>query len=475
MSAVARGQAHALRRRDELEFLPAALEILETPASPAGRAIAATICLFLVGALVWSILGRVDIVATAQGTVIPAGKSKVVQPLDAGVVTSILVRDGDHVSAGQVLVTLDATEAVAERDRIARDLWQARLDVAGLEALREGLGTSGGLGSFTPPPGAPAELAATERARIAARLAEQWAKLAGLAQQVSEKRDEMGENQAQIEKLAASLPFLAQKRAMYRALLQEHLTNRPDWLDSEQEYSDQAHQIVVQLQHARTLGADVAALQGQQDETQFSYANGVLKDLADALQKAADLSREFTAAAHRAAQTVLRAPIGGTVQQLAVHSVDGVVTPAEKLMTIVPDDAPVLVEAMVDNRDVGFVHPGQAVAVKVEAFNFTRYGLLHGHVVVVSPDSVADDAVPPQQQYPAGAGAASPGAGQGSETSVYLVHIALDRTTIIVDGHERAVTPGMVVTAEIKTGRRRVISYLLSPLQRYVHDGLEER
>ena len=154
---------------------------------------------------------------------------------------------------------------------------------------------------------------------------------------------------------------------------------------------------------------------------------------------------------------------------------DGVVTPAEKLMTIAPDNAPVLVDAMVSNRDIGFVHPGQAVAVKVETFNFTRYGLLHGHVVEVSRDSMADDAVPPQQQYPTGAGTGSPGARQGSEASVYLVHIALDRATIIVDGYERAVTPGMVVTAEIKTGRRRVLSYLLSPLQRYVHDGLQER
>ncbi len=481
MSEVARVRGRPILRRDELEFLPAALEILETPASPAGRAIGATICLFLVGALAWSVLGRVDIVATADGTVIPAGKSKVVQPLDADVVELILVRDGEHIAMGQVLVTLDATEALAERDRIARDLWQARLAVAGLETLREGLGVGGGPGSFIPPPGAPAEAVATERARIAARLAEQRGKLAELAQQMAAKRDEMAENQAMIGKLAASLPFLGQKRAMYRALLRERLTNRPDWLDSEQEYSDQAQQIVVQQQHAVTLASDLAALEGQEEAATASYAYGVLKDLAEAEQKAADLSREFAAAAHKAAQTVLRAPIGGSVQQLALHTVGGVVTPAEKLMTIVPDGAPVLVEAMVDNRDIGFVHPGQAVAVKVEAFNFTRYGLLHGHVVDVSRDSIADDAVPPQPQprFAAGAGAGDAEAGQGSsqgtEASVYLVHIALDRTTMMVDGREAAVTPGMAVTAEIRTGRRRVISYLLSPLQRYMHDGLQER
>jgi hemolysin D len=152
-----------------LEFLPAALEVIDTPASPAARATALTIGGFFVVALAWSIIGKVDIIATAPGTVIPVGKSKVVQPLEAGIVKSILVADGDHVRAGQTLIELDLTQAGAERDRIAGDLRQARLDVAGLTALRRAMAAGGDLVSFVPPAGTSAGQAEVEKACAAER------------------------------------------------------------------------------------------------------------------------------------------------------------------------------------------------------------------------------------------------------------------------------------------------------------------
>jgi len=170
------------------------------------------------------------------------------------------------------------------------------------------------------------------------------------------------------------------------------------------------------------------------------------------------------------------------VQQLAVHTVGGVVTPAQALLTVAPDprvDARgqvigLLIEATVDNKDIGFVHAGQDVAVKVQTFQFTRYGLLHGHVVDVSRDRV--EAPQTGQQKPA----AEKPSEQGSDDARangpgYVAHVALDSTRMLIDGQEQAVTPGMAVTAEIKTGRRSVISYLLSPLRRYAHEGIRER
>ncbi len=174
---------------------------------------------------------------------------------------------------------------------------------------------------------------------------------------------------------------------------------------------------------------------------------------------------------------MLTAPIAGTVQQLAIHSVGGVMTPAEELMTIVPDSAPVLIEAMVENRDVGFVHAGQAAEIKVETFPFTRYGLLSGHVLDVSRSSVASGRRRGGDRIFSDEGTArgKPGAGEGDPSPAYVAHIALDRTSLLVDGHAEPITPGMAITAEIKTGRRRVIDYLLTPLREYVHDGLRER
>jgi len=461
------------RPRHERQLLPAALEILDTPASPAGRAVAATISAFLLLALAWSILSQVDIVATAQGTVIPVGKSKIVQPLEAGVVKSILAQDGDHVRAGQILFELDITVAAADRDRLARDLRQAQLDAAGLRALRADLDHGAGLDSFTPPSGAPAIEVAIARAAIEARRLEHQEKLAGLQQQIAQKDAEAAENDATLAKLTSSLPILQQKRDLYRALMNVAFTNKLAWLDAEQAYTDQVHQVAVQHSHAGTIVAARAALVRQVAETRAGYAHDVLKDLGEAEQKAGELVQQLAAAAHKAEQTVLTAPIDGVVQQLAVHTVGGVVTPAQALLTVAPDDGPVLIEASVDNKDIGFVHAGQDVAVKVQTFQFTRYGLLHGHVVDVSRDRVE---APPGGQKPPGEKPSERDTDDAKpDGPEYVAHVALDSARIMIDGQEQAVAPGMAVTAEIKTGGRSVISYLLSPLTRYAHEGIRER
>jgi hemolysin D len=436
--------------------------------------VAATISLFLLGALAWSIIGQVDIVATAEGTVIPLGKSKIVQPLEAGVVRAILVNDGDHVHAGQTLFELDITVAAAERDRLALDLRQAQLDVAGLRALRQDLNTGAGLDGFAPPADASAAQVAIARSAIEARRQEILEKLGNLQQQIAQQDAEAAENDATLAKLTASLPMLQQKRDLYRALINVAFTNKLAWLDSEQAYSDQAHQIAVQQSHAGTIVAARAALVRQLAEARAGYAHDVLKDLGEAEQKEGELVQQLASAAHKAEQTVLTAPIDGTVQQLAVHTVGGVVTPAQALLTVAPDDGPVLIEATVDNKDIGFVHVGQDVAVKVQTFQFTRYGLLHGHVVDVSRDRVE---VPQTTQTRPGEKTRDQDADDNSRANGlgYIAHVALDSSRMLIDGREQAVAPGMAVTTEIKTGRRSVISYLLSPLRRYAHEGIRER
>jgi len=254
------------------------------------------------------------------------------------------------------------------------------------------------------------------------------------------------------------------------SLLSVAFTNKVAWLDSEQAYTDQLHQLAVQQAHGTETVAAKAALEAQLSQTRAGYAHDVLKDLADAEQKAGELAEQYAAAAHKAAETVLTAPIDGTVQALAVHTLGGVVQPAQALLTVVPDGGPVLVEATVDNGDIGFVHAGQDVEVKVRTFEFTRYGLLHGHVVDVSRDRVAE-AAPDRADGKKDRKAED---GKPDEPG-YVAHVALDSATMVVDGREQPLSPGMAVTAEIKTGRRRVISYLLSPLQRYAYEGIRER
>ena len=212
----------------------------------------------------------------------------------------------------------------------------------------------------------------------------------------------------------------------------------------------------------------------QLSQTRAGYVHDVLKDLAEAEQKAGELAQQYAAAAHKAQETVLTAPIDGTVQALAVHTLGGVVTPAQALLTVVPDAGPVLIEATVENSDIGFVHAGQDVEVKVRTFEFTRYGLLHGHVVDVSRDRVVEQNSSGQRASGDQAGDSQTEDGKPNEPG-YVAHVALDSARMVVDGREEALSPGMAVTAEIKTGRRSVISYLLSPLRRYVHEGIRER
>jgi len=312
---------------------------------------------------------------------------------------------------------------------------------------------------------------------IASRRQSQLAKLADLGQQIAAKAGEAAENRTAIVRLRASLPFAEQKRDTYRELRRSGLTPVPTWAEAELAAAEQQRQIAIMEQHVATVAAQQASLVRQVAEARETYAHDVLKDLADAEQHVGELQQDFAAAARRAQQTVLTAPISGTVQELQTHTVGGVVQAAQTLMKIVPDDGPVLIEATVGNSDIGFVQPGQEVEVKVETFTFTRYGLLHGHVVDVSRDAAAPSAASRSAAAADGddTDTSKDGTNARKPDAGYVAHIRLDNPVMLVDGVARRLAPGMNATAEIKTGRRRVISYLLSPLQRYAHDAGGER
>jgi len=460
------------KRRDELEFLPAALEIIETPASPIGRAIAGTIILFFVVALAWACLGKVDIIASASGRIIPSGRTKVIQPFETGVVRAIHVHDGQAVAAGDVLVELDPTANAADETMLEHDLQQDRLDVARLRAL-----LAGDLAGFAAPADADPQLAVTARRQMEAQAAEQAAKLAALDRQIAQKQAEAAEIDATIDKIQAALPMIRGQRDIRAKLLHNEFGSKLEYLQAEEQVVEQEHELVVQNHRRGETAEAIAALQRQRAETDAEYRKGLLADLAKAESAANEHGEEAIKAAQKRELQTLRAPVDGTVQQLAVHTVGGVVTPAEQLMVLVPKDAPLEIEANLANRDVGFVHAGQPVAVKVETFNFTRYGLLHGTVTSVSRDVVAPEPGSPEARDPRSSDADPPKDDEERQAKepAYVAHVALAETGIKTEDGWRSLEAGMAVTAEIKTGRRRVISYLLSPLLRYRNEALRER
>lgn len=462
----------APRSRDELAFLPAALEIVETPPPPLAGAIAGTIIALFCAALVWACLGRIDIVATASGRIVPGGRTKVVQPLEAGVVRAIHVRDGQTVKAGELLVELDTTLAEAELRHMQSDLMAARLEAARLRAALAG--AEDPVSGFHPPEGAGADAIALQLRLLTSQVAGQRARIEEVRQQESQKEAERDTITATINKLNATIPVLEERVNVRKYLYGKELGSRLTYLSEYQDLVSQQQDLLVQKSRHAEAGAAIASLAETRRKTASEYQRTLLDDLTKAEQKAAGLEQDVVKASQRIGYQSLAAPVDGTVQQLAVHTIGGVVTPAQALTMVVPADSGLEIEATVSNRDIGFVRVGDGVAIKIDTFNFTQYGLLHGRVLSISQDSIARSRPPDKPGDPQSGSTAASSEPRGEEL-VYAARISLDTTRMQVEDNAVELSPGMAVTAEIKTGSRRIISYLLSPLLKYRQESLRER
>lgn len=457
---------------ENLAFLPAALEIVETPPSPIGRSIAYVIMALFALAVIWACVGKVDIVASAKGKIVPSGRTKLIQPFETGVVRAIDVRDGQVVKAGETLIQLDSTMNEAESKHYQSDLVAAQLDVARLQAE---LSDGDPIENFKPLADAPPELIAVQRKFLHDQIAEQQDKLAVLDRQRQQKQAEHDTTEATVAKLRASLPVM-QERLQIRQTLFEHSTgSKAEYLELLQAFVEEQHELDVQKRKADETTAAIAAIDEQRQETAEEFRRERYGDLVEAERKAEGLSDDLVRARRRAQLQDLISPVDGTVQQLVVHTIGGVVTPAQSLLVVVPSGSHLEIEAMVLNRDIGFVHPGETARIKVDAFNFNRYGLIGGKVIDVSPDAMTRD-------KPSDKGSADQGADVENDSSepvnqelVYAARVALDQTQMQVEDRMVNLSPGMAVTVEIKTGERRIISYLLSPLMKFKQDALRER
>jgi hemolysin D len=458
------------RRENEIAFLPAALEITESPPSPIGRAIAASIIAVFCIALVWAALGSVDIVATATGKIVPGGRTKLIQPFETGVVRAIHVRDGQSVKAGDVLIELDPTMTDADQERQRSDLVATELDVARLRAAL----AEDPLAAFRPPQSAGAAEIEMHRQFLISQRAEQNAKLSEIERQQGQKEAERATTSASVAKLQATIPVLQERVDIRKNLLEKALVSKITYLSEFQDLVGLQQDLVVQQSRLREADAAIALLKETRERTAAEYRRTTFDALAKAEQKVASAAQEVVKAERRTKLQHLTAPVDGVVQQLAVHTVGGVVTPAQALAVLVPSDSHLEIEAMLSNRDIGFVHPGQKTEIKVDTFNFTRYGLLHGDVLSVSTDAITRDRQQGGSNDRASGAAQSSSEPKGQELE-YAARISLDRTHMQVEDKLVKLGPGMAVTVEIKTGTRRIISYLLSPLARYKQESLRER
>ncbi|MDO9226518.1 MAG: HlyD family type I secretion periplasmic adaptor subunit, partial [Pseudomonadota bacterium] len=470
-------------KRHEAAFLPAALSLQETPVHPAPRIAMGLILLFAVIALAWAVFGRIDIVAGAQGKLIPDSRSKVVQPLETASVAAIHVREGQAVQAGDLLIELDATQTTADSTRVGEELAATRLEAERARALlvaveqggaprlahREdlpvsGAGTSGRnplmkiLPFGTQPPFCKggslcAERGVAEQRLLEGEYAAYTTRLAQLDAEIERRQAELQSTEESLSKLTQTLPMIQARAVDYDKLRQENFVSRHGWLEKEQARIEAERDLAAQSAKREEIRASLREGQRQRAALVAETRRATLDRLREAEQQSAALEQEQIKANSRGNRMRLSAPVAGTVQQLAVHTVGGVVTPAQPLLVIVPGDNPLEVEAFVENKDIGFVRAGQAAEVKVETFNFTKYGTLRGTVTQVSGDAIQDE----------------------KRGLVYAARVKLERATLEVDGKTVNLSPGMAVTVEIKTGKRRVIEYFLSPLIQYGAESLRER
>jgi hemolysin D len=460
------------RRGEELAFLPAALELVETPPSPIGRAIGAAIIALFCAALAWAATGSIDIVASATGKILPSGRTKLVQPFETAVVRAIHVQDGQAVKAGDVLIELDPTANEAERDHARQDLLAERLNIARLRAALAG-GDDPAVG-FVPPADADPELVATQRQLLLNQVTEHRAKIAALARQQAQKEAELATTTATIHKLETIIPVIQSRVDIRKTLVEKELGSKLTYFEVLQLLVEQQEEFNVQKSHLQETEAAIAAIRETRGQAAAEYRHTLSDELAKSEQKAKGIAQDLIKAEQRTRLQQLTAPVDGVVQQLAVHTVGGVVTPAQSLLVVVPSASQLEIEAMVSNRDIGFVHVGQQAEIKVDTFNFTRYGLLRGEVLTVSQDAVIRDRQQDRSNDRALGMQNETSEPKGQELN-YSARISLDRTKMQIDDRVVSLSPGMAATVEIKTGSRTVLSFLLSPLLRYRQEALRER
>lgn len=453
---------HAWSRRKEMDspdlhlheaqFLPAALALRDTPVHPAPRTALWLIMTFALIALLWAVFGRVDVVATAAGKIIPNDRTKVIQPVETAVVKTIHVRDGQQVQPGQVLIELDATTTAADSERLRSESLTARLEAGRAQALLIAL-ANGAAPQLKPLAGADAARMLAEQSLAAGEYQEYQARRLQLEAEISRRRAELQATLDQVAKLEQTAPIARQRAQDYQRLVKENFISRHGYLEREQARIEQEQDLAASRSKVTEIRAALIEAQRQQNTLAAEIRSQLLDQLNLATQKAASLEQELVKAEQRNRLMTLTAPVAGTVQQLAVTTVGGVVTPAQPLMVIVPRENVLEVEAMLPNKDIGFVNAGQDAEIKIETFPYTRYGTLHGTITQVSSDAIQDE----------------------KRGLIYSTRVKLARDTLRVENKTVRLTPGMAVTVEIKTGTRRVIEYFLSPLMQATSESIRER
>jgi hemolysin D len=428
-------------KKHEVEFMPAELELIHSPPSPLPLVLGWSIIVIALFSVVWSWFGKVDIVATAGGKIVSVGHTKIIQSSSTATVKSILVHDGDRVSKGQPLIELDSQELDADKQRYQEQWAQARLSQIRAEALLRSLDTG-------------AEVALSKDERLSqeafdrevrtakSQLGEYKARLTAIDAQIAQRQASLRENISEITKLKETLPIVLQREADFKKLAADKYVSEHQAQDRTNQRIQVAGDLEIAKQRTGEIEAQIREVKSQRDTTSAEFKVKLAKEASDSAAVCAQMDKELMKSQAQIGKTILTAPVDGVVQQLSAHTLGGVVTPGQAVMQIVPVGEDVIIEAWVENKDIGFIHPNQKAEIKVETFEHTKYGTIPGKVMTVSSDAVQDE---------------KKGLG-------YIARIKLDRSYMSIGDRKVNMSPGLSVTSEINIGTKRILEYVLSPM-----------
>jgi hemolysin D len=435
-------------------FAPEALALEDRPPSPLPRFILRACGVLVAALLLWAMVGRLDIVAVAEGRLVPASYLQIVQPPEAGTLREILVREGERVEAGQLLIRMDAKLADADLSVVRQELALRRLQLRRIDAELSGA-------ALVQEADDPAPLYAEVAAQWAANrraLEDALAQERTVLERARQNRAAAAEVRAKLEQ---TLPhYLAQEQA-FAKLAREGFAGNLAAQEKARERIEKEQDLRTQQHALGSAESTMTQSERRLAQLQSEYRQRLQAERVEAYAQRQRLEQELGKQEYRQGRLELRAPQAGFVKDLATHTPGTVVNPGTVIMTLVPAGEQLRAEVWISNEDVGFVHAGQTAKVKLAAFTFQKYGMLDGRVARVSADSSERGAA-------GGARAERPHA-------AYKTLVDLDAQHLDADGRRYELTPGMQVTAEVKLGSRTVLQYLLSPVRKAFHEAGRER